>query len=108
MYEDLIMFLDEELFLSTWKKKELEGAFDNIKIYEDGKLNSGATFLLDGEVFEQIFTSSSILAGFFIWYKGSNAYDYFTEVYDGWEDKYKDLIEGTKKLLKSYKKKGIL
>lgn len=55
---------------------------------------------------EYLFTS--IFVGFFIWYKGSNAYDYFTEVYDGWEDKHKDLIEGTKKLLKSYKKKGIL
>lgn len=102
------MFLDEALFLATWKKKELEGAFDNIKIYEDDKLNSGVVFLLDEEVFEQIFISPSILAGFFIWYKGSNAYDYFVETYDGWDNKYKDLVKGTKKLLKSYKKKGLI
>lgn len=102
------MFLDEALFLATWKKLELEGAFDNIKIYEDDKLNSGVTFLLDEEVFEQIFTSPLNLSGFFIWYKGSKAYDYFMEIYDGWDEKYKDLIEETKKLLKSYKKKGLI
>ena len=48
------MFLDETLFLATWKKLELEGAFDNIKIYEDDKLNSGVVFLLDEEVFKKI------------------------------------------------------
>lgn len=102
------MFLDEALFLATWKKLELEGAFDNIKIYEDDKLNSGVVFLLDEEVFEKIFTSPSVFAGFFIWYKGPNAYDYFMEVRNGWEDKYKDLVEETKKLLKKYKKKGLI
>lgn len=102
------MFLDEALFLATWKKLELESAFENVKIYEDGKLNSGVVFLLDEEVFEQMFTSPSILVGFFIWYKGLDAYNYFMEVYDGWDEKYKDLVEETKKLLKKYKKKGLI
>lgn len=55
---------------------------------------------------EYLFTS--IFAGFFIWYKGPNAYDYFMEVYDGWDEKYKDLVEETKVLLKKYKKKGLI
>lgn len=51
------MFLDEALFLATWKKLELEGAFDNIKIYEDDKLNSGVVF--EGDI-EFVFSDSSM------------------------------------------------
>ena len=87
----------KKLFLAKCMELEFKNVFKERHMNE--LENGGVGFFLEKNIFEKLFTSSNILAGYFIWREGVNAYNYFMEIYEGWDEDVKGIVEQTKEIL---------